>query len=171
MANTIKLSSAELLNARNAGEGRSKENSKGKNIPKNMRSASVARNIQGAKAELAVAKYFGLPWTGRLFTVAGFKSYLSQDGHDVGPLEVKSTVIANGPMRLPTDTPDEAPHVLVYPLSNNTFEMVGWCLGKEGKQAKYLSRPQGLEEPCYYVPKEALKPIGELEAALKSHMY
>ena len=164
MTKLVTLSSVELENAKEAGTGRNEINCAARHTPAEVAKRFLVNNIQGARAELAVAKYFGLPWTGRLFTAAGFREYQAKGGHDVGPLEVKSTRRADGCMRLPQNTPDGSPHVLVFAHGEDTYEIIGWCFGKEGKQAQYLTHPRNHGKPYYLVPRTVLRSIDELEA-------
>jgi hypothetical protein len=113
-------------------------------------------HIEGACAELAVAKYLGLFWHALL-------PKLSQRAHpDVGRnIQVKRRP-ENGrgrDLRLHENDLDDAPYVLVVGTAP-TYELRGWILGVDGKQAEYLNPGDG--RPCYFVPREKLRPMSDL---------
>lgn len=77
---------------------------------------------------------------------------------DVGPYHVRTTKLAPPKLIIRPDDCDDEPFVLVVPRKLPAFEVVGWILGIEAKQAKYLAAPNG-RPAAWFVPPEALRPI------------
>lgn len=106
------------------------------------------RDIEGAAAEKAYAKWAGLPWDGS-----------RGDDGDVGRAEVRATGHDYGCLLLhppPRDKP-HAPYVLLTgraPL----FTLRGWCWGRDGMKDEYWRDPKG-NRPAWFVPQHALKPM------------
>lgn len=104
----------------------------------------LQRHLEGVAGEYAVHKLTGLAWTGMIQeTVEEFEKH-RRSGHDVGPLEVKSTSNPNGPLilkqyeRFQPDTPYVLVRVHQYP----TLKVIGWAYGREiDKKIWHVERP------------------------------
>lgn len=111
---------------------------------------SVDFHINGALAEVAVAKHFRLPW--QVGTVGGI---------DVGgKIEVRSRPIP-GPgtdIGIRPHDRDDLPYVLVHVHADSTIKLIGWLYGRDGKH-----RPELWNEAskCWFVP-PPYRPISEL---------
>jgi hypothetical protein len=127
-------------------------------------------DINGARAEYAVAKYFSLPWSGRIFSTPELKKWRDAGGHDVGPLEVRSTVHRTKLEHMPMFRTDykDVPYTFVIVHSPEKYEIRGWLWGREGMQADYWDDPARFNRPYYCVPMHILHPIGELEYLISS---
>jgi len=109
------------------------------------------KDIDGALAELAFAKRFGLHWSG--LGVRG--------AADVGEnFEVRASMSITASMIVRHHNPDDSRFVLAIGGSRD-FEFVGWLYGRECKRAEWLRRPNE-ENAAFFVPQDALRPIGEL---------
>ena len=128
-------------------------------------------DIQGARAELAAAKYFNLPWTGRVLDVEKWKKWKARGGHDVGPLEIRSTHYKKGHMPMFKGDDPDVPYVLSIAHSEHRFEFVGWCYGYVGKKPEFWDDPGNHGRPYYCVPRSVLRPVYELEMCLSSMPY
>ena len=163
----VKLSPAEMEDAKQAGLDRNAVNRNAGRKSGIVVGSSIDADVQGARAELAVAKYFEIPWTGRLFTNTGLREWKANGGHDVGPLEVRSTHHLNGHLPLFKDSLNGSPYVLVIACSEDTYDIVGWCWGYEGKKDRFWADPAHKNKPYYCVPRTVLRPVEDLELALK----
>lgn len=108
------------------------------------------RDVEGACAEQAVAKYFGIYWVG------GNKT------EDVGPYQVRATHRADGRLTLHPPDRDDKVFILVTGYAPK-FRLVGWIMARDGKQAKWWTDPTGKNHPAWFVPQSALRPIWELK--------
>ena len=102
-------------------------------------------DIEGANAELAVAKHFGIYWD---FSVGTFKA------PDVGSFQVRHTHYGNGRLVVRPADSDTERYYLVTGAAP-IFTIHGWLLGKDAKQDKYLEAPHG-NAPCWMVPNDCL---------------
>lgn len=121
---------------------------------------SLDIDVQGACAELAVAKALGLPWDGKFFDDAEWLVWRTS-GHDVSGLEVRSTRYRSGRLILHRDDSDDLPFVLVRACDNALFEIVGWYWGRDGKKEQWWE-DVGRNRPCFYVPNDLLRPMNDL---------
>jgi len=125
---------------------------------------SRALDIQGARAEYAVAKYFSLPWSGRIFQAGELSEWRAKGGHDVGPLEVRSTIYRPRLNHMPmfkTDTKN-VPYTFVIVHSPEKYELRGWVWGRDGMRNAYWYDPARFNQPYYCVPLHILRPIVDL---------
>lgn len=105
------------------------------------------RDIEGAFAEMAVAKHLNIYYN---FSVNTFKA------PDVGPFQVRHTEIMGGRLILRPDDSDQQAFYLVVGTSP-TMYVVGWIYGRDGKKDEwYCPKP---EPPCWMVPQTALIPV------------
>lgn len=113
-------------------------------------------DIEGACGEMAVAKHFGLYWSGAVGNLRA---------PDVGPLQVRTRAKPYHDLILhPSDANDDA-FVLVTGLAP-TFRLIGWTVGHDGKRDEYWADPAG-GRPAFFVPQAALKPIAALRQILE----
>jgi hypothetical protein len=113
-------------------------------------------DIEGAGAELVVAKWLGRYWN----ALANDPNTLEGD---VGRYQVRHTKRLDGSLILHDKDNSEALFVLVvgqYP----TYEIRGWISGKDGKQSQHWRTG---ERPAYFVPQSALLDPTELEMSIK----
>jgi hypothetical protein len=110
------------------------------------------RDIHGALAELAVAKYLGRYWT-------GINGRIKDD--DVRGLQVRWTRWHCNRLLLHPDDADDTPYILV---TGDPPDLVirGWILGREGKLPAYWDDPTGTARPAFFVPQAALRDLSEL---------
>lgn len=107
-------------------------------------------DIESACAEDFVAKMLGLRW-----------HHGSDGATDVGPYQVRHTMLGDGRLILHPDDKDDEIFILVTGRAP-TFEIVGWCKGGEGKQKDFWGDPTQMNRPAFFVPRSALHDIGQL---------
>ena len=105
-------------------------------------------DIEGACAELAVAKHLNLYWDGSVNT---FKK------PDVGEYQVRHTTRNNGRLIVRQKDADNEVYILVTGLAP-VFNVVGWMVGGEAKADKYK-----MDDYSWFVPQSELKSIAELK--------
>lgn len=107
---------------------------------------------QGYAGEAAVCKFQGIHYKHQLF------------GIDTGKFEVRTTKYKTGRLILHPKDRDNCIFILVIGniFENNSFDLVGWIMGKEGKQAQYWIDPTGRNRYAFFVPQEKLNPMEEL---------
>jgi hypothetical protein len=118
----------------------------------------LAAHVQGARAEVAVARFLDVEWTAA--AVPEFR----QVEFDVGHLQVRSTPRPNGRLIVHPGDPDNQPFVLVRSHRDPVFVLVGWVYGEEAKQRAWWTAPAS-GRPCYLVPNERLRAMAFLPAA------
>lgn len=121
--------------------------------------SGVDADEQGCLAELAVATALGMPWDGKFFQNEEWEQWRTS-GHDVGPLEIRSTKHRTGRLILHDDDRDDSPFVLVL-ADSPRFKLAGWVYGRDGKKESNWE-DVGYGRPCYYVKQSRLKPMQEL---------
>lgn len=109
-------------------------------------------DIEGAGAEMAVAKYRNVFWMG---SIGKFKKE-----NDVFGVEVRSTTLERGSLIIREGDQDDAKFILVVGKLPHK-KIIGWIYGKEAKQSKWLRSPNG-REPAYFVPQDVLKDLNTL---------
>ena len=111
-------------------------------------------HIEGAGAELAVAKAVNRYW-------AGFYHHDPEKfAGDIGEIEVRWTWRMDGRLIVHDRDKDESPFVLVRG-SFPEYDVVGWIYGKNAKQSRYLYNGDG--RPAYFVPATDLWDMTTLE--------
>ena len=113
-------------------------------------------HIEGALAEMAVAKASGKFWsTGEI--LAG----------DVGEFEVRVTSHTNGRLLLRPDDKDKSDKffILVRGMLGK-YQIAGWIIGVDGMQDEYWCEPtNGKRDPAWFIPANKLHSFG-VEASL-----
>ena len=161
----VLLTPDECRQATEAGKLRNKSQRDGSRADGKVVEDSLGIDVQGAHAELAVAKGLGLQWDGRFFNLEEWFDWRNE-GHDVSGLEVRSTHHPHGSLILhPTDK-NEAPFVLVLTHKKPEYILAGWNFGSVGKVDKYW-RDVGYGRPCYYLPQRELKTMDLLVTRLR----
>ncbi len=107
-------------------------------------------NIEGACAELAVAKAINKYWPG------GVNTFKAPDLEDI---QVRWTPRKDGHLIVRKGDPDNDKFVLVIGKMPD-YEVVGWIKGSDAKQERYLKNWGG-RVPCYGVPQINLKPLNK----------
>jgi hypothetical protein len=109
-----------------------------------------SHHIEGAAAEVAVAKHFNLWWSGLTpTTLTG----------DVGPYHVRHTEEKESLIVRPRDFEKVAnPKFIFVTGRNGTYLLIGWLDGKEARRPEWLRNPHGYGE-AWFVPRSALWPI------------
>lgn len=111
--------------------------------------SSLARHVNGAGAEIAVAKLMGLYWGGHLDR---FK------GPDLGKAtQVRSRTLDRHDLIVRDADNSDHFYVLVTGVGPE-FKVWGWIKGVDAKQDKYRDNPGGLGR-CYLIPKADLHPM------------
>ena len=147
---TVVLSWPELYLASTAGIMRRSESLKSGRVGAQKRDPGAdkwGRDIESAHAEMAVAKLFGLYWSGTLNTFRG------ADLHDY--IQVKSTDLPDG--RLIVRREDATDHVCILVIRENTrtFRVVGWVAAGDAKQDEWLTNPNGTDA-AWFLPQDQL---------------
>lgn len=147
----VELSDAELTAAKDEAERRIAEAAKGDFQPKYGSDHDEAKHRNGARAECAAAKEFGLPWPGASF------------GVDVVFFDVRSTPYRTGHLILHEKDADQRPFVLAItgPRVPRVVRLIGWLYAYEGKCACYIdSKREGGKS--FFVPQDKLRPMWRL---------
>lgn len=108
--------------------------------------------VEGCCAEMAAAKALGVYWTGQQ----------GQGARDILGFEVRHTEHPLGRLRVKRHgDPDDVPFLLVVGAMGS-YVVVGWMLGKDAKQEKWLDDPGNRyrgakrEKWDYWVPQAEL---------------
>lgn len=136
-----------LRESRNAGRFA------GRNQTRSLREREFHERL-GAAAELAVAKWAGIPYEG---TVNTFTST-----PDVGPFDVRSTTrIKTGCLIVRDEDHIERPFVLVLSRGwpGNPLYLPGWLFGHE-VQPRHIKQPHN-HPKAWFVPQADLHPMEE----------
>lgn len=155
----VKLTASEVLMASNVGRSRHMRALLREQRPRfaeEYPGRLWAAHIEGACAELAVAKVLGVYWAGTIDT------YRAADmvflGHDV---EVRWR--ADGAfLKVRERDPDDRVVVLVKGQCP-AYEIVGWILGRHAKENMWRRDPHQRGKPAYFVPWNNLQPIERLK--------
>lgn len=102
-------------------------------------------DIQGAAAELAVAKHLGRYWDGSVNT---FKR------GDVGEVQVRSTPRKDGSLIVRRSDSD-TDHFILVTGAIPEFNVIGWISGAAAKSDEFKKSPNG-RPPAWFVPQRAL---------------
>lgn len=114
------------------------------------------RDIEGALAELAVAKYLNQYWTG----ASGKRA------PDVGRfVEVKWIHAPDHRLIIQKQNADDRIYILVYG-HNGRYHLKGWIYGSQAKRDKFLADPTGKNRQAYFIPQADLYGINLLELAI-----
>ena len=118
-------------------------------------------HIDGACAELAVAKFLGIPYDGGMIGNLGEP--------DVGPYQVRSTSYATGCLLVrDKDDPDEIFIMAITKLPK--IILCGWMYGHEAKQDKFLTDKGNGRKKSYFVPQDQLRPMDTLQSVVEAEL-
>lgn len=109
-------------------------------------------HIEGACAEVAVAKALGIFWNGSVNNFGGPDMTHPTRGN----IQVRLAGNHGHLIVRPHDPPNDV-WVLVTGKNGN-YEIHGWILGSEAKQPQHLKDWTG-RPPAYFVPPSALRPL------------
>ena len=101
-------------------------------------------SIEGAMGECALAKHLGIFWSKGL-----------PGATDVGPHDVRQTHHSHGKLIVHPGDDDNRRFYLVTGLMGK-YLIHGYMYGKQAKQQKYWSDPQGTNRFAYFVPQTDL---------------
>jgi hypothetical protein len=148
----VTLEHGELAAAAFVGVYRQLESLRKKNKDRATRQDSgFTLHLEGAMAEMAVAKWLGVHWP------ATVNTYTSQP--DIPPnIDVKWRSVDTG-LYIKPDCRDDEHFVMVTGYAP-TFRIESWITGKEAKDFN-LCRPGGGRDELHFVPKADLYPIEE----------
>jgi hypothetical protein len=114
-------------------------------------------NIEGACAELVVAKYYNIYWNGSVDT---FKSA------DLGSkIQVRWTWSHNYSLIVRPADSEKDVYILVSGYAPN-FRIQGFLYGEDAKNSMYLRNDGSGRPDGYFIPNENLIPIGQLNLDL-----
>lgn len=105
------------------------------------------RDIEGACAELAFAKFANVFWDG---SIGSFHA------PDVGNIQVRSTKYQSGCLIVRADDTREHIYVLVCGV-HPTYKMIGWMYGHEAMQEEWRK-----DEESWFVPQTCLHDLQSL---------
>ncbi len=153
MSVNIKLEWCEYLYAAFVGLMREAEGYRNANAKRLYNGADeIVTHVQGAMAEIAVAKVLNLYWGG------GVNAFATPD---VGrKTEVRYTEYNTGKLLIRHKDTDDRPFVLVRGRPPN-LEVVGWMRGRDAKQDEFWVE----EATAFMVPADKLTPITWQEKA------
>ncbi len=141
----VELKGYEIMQGALCGIMRQLENMKQGN--KNAHGLGGGRdwqvNIEGALAEMAMAKHLNVYWTKGEFRAP-----------DVGVVDVRSTPHENGCL-IVHETDEDGRVFWLLTGENGRYCIRGWMYGYEAKNAKYWKDPTG-NRPAYFVPQSEL---------------
>lgn len=108
-------------------------------------------HVEGACGEMAVAKCFGLFWSGAV-------GNLRLD--DVGALQVRTAGSHTDRLILHPEDRDDRAFIHVTGLAPD-FQIHGWMMGAEAKRPEWWSDPTG-KRPAFFVPTASLRDLDTL---------
>jgi hypothetical protein len=116
---------------------------------------SWGQDIEGAAAEMAVAKLLGRYYVPAL--------HVQTDGEgDVAQYQVRSTSHENGCLLVKTGDADEDVFILVTGRAP-TLNVRGWMKAGDGKRAEWWREVRG--RTAFFVPQSALRPLAKKREA------
>jgi hypothetical protein len=110
--------------------------------------------IEGAQAELAVAKHLGVFWSGTVGEPGAPSDVSCYQVRCNSSRKYEDTVLR------PTDKPNR---VYISVLSYMPhFGIIGWLWGADGMCAEYEHPGEEGRPPCWFVPRDKLQPFSTL---------
>lgn len=160
----LRLTDEELAEGRQIGIARNNENTSAQRQDMKVWAKGEAIHIGGASAELAVAKWSGLPWSGRLMEGDTFDRYRQAGRADVGEdIQVRARrkhwygLIV---YKKSTDLPNHRFVLACMHRFPPVVELIGWMWGIEAKKPQYWR--DDVPRPNYFVPAKDLRPMETL---------
>lgn len=117
-------------------------------------------HANGCFGELAISKFFGLPWDGKFFENEQWKKW-RVNGHDVSGLEVRASPQPTYTLRCEEDDRDGAKFILVRLHELPRCWIIGWAFGFEVKLPEYKKIFKDGRH-VYLIPRRNLRPIESL---------
>lgn len=150
------LDGAELALAERIAEARMRRARRRKLRNAYGATAGIELHRAGARGELAAAKVLGIAHhVERTFEEAKL-------GDLLGGVEVRTSRRPNGDLIIHPRDPDDRPFVLVRGPQGPSYEIVGWCMGRDGKRPEFWRDP-ARGRPAYFVPAKVLDDIEMFE--------
>jgi hypothetical protein len=122
------------------------------------RPRGYAQRIESTAAELALAKYLGLPFEIRFNTGKG----------DVGEIEVRWAQEERYGLIVRPDDPPDPPYVLVTGRAG-LYHLQGWLYGHEAMRPEWSRSPNG-RPPVFIAPQAALHALETLPGDRDEHL-
>lgn len=163
MTRVVVLTQEEVIMAKKVGEERNRINRECNRTSTVILGKGLEMDRQGACAEYAACKAFGLAWDGKLFSNVEWKKWEQAGGKDCGCFEVRSTKYTHGHMPLFEKDKNNYAYVLITVQDEYHYTVVGWLWGAEGKKQEYWADPAHLNKPYYCVPQSRLRSIDSLQ--------
>jgi hypothetical protein len=113
----------------------------------------LTEEVVGACGEIGLAKAFGVWFVPGLNTFHNKADFLDD-------IESRATHLPTGSL-IVRDNDSDARRFVLALVKGNRVTLVGWLLGGEAKQSKWLRSPSG-ERPAWFVPQHCLHPINLL---------
>lgn len=110
-------------------------------------------NVEGTIGECAVAKYFGIFWSGELGNFAA---------KDVGPYQVRATSHKNGCLRVHKEDSDTDVFILALLHAVPRVTIYGWQFGRDAKVETFWCAKSGARF-AYFNPQYSLRDLAELD--------
>ena len=146
----ITLNSAELLVAAQVGSMRRVASMKRKlGVYLHSGKDNWAIDIDGAAAEMAVAKHLNVYWV---------PSVNTGKSADVGNFQVRSTEHEHGKLIIRENDAKNEKFILVI-YKPPTFKIVGWIYSDDAKTNKYWKEPDEIGVGAWWVPQSDLRPM------------
>lgn len=120
---------------------------------------SLDLEFNGVLGEIACCKWLGVYWP---------DFGLTPGTVDCGVCEVRAVDRPSKRLTLHDSDKANLPHVLAIISGPALVTLRGWIMGRDGKNGKYWSDPQGTKRFAYFVANEDLRPMDELRALLTS---
>jgi hypothetical protein len=108
-------------------------------------------DINGSIAELALAKYLGIFWSGTVGRL---------DLPDVGTLQVRSKTVTDHRLVVLKSDDDDKPFVSVL-VGIPVCHLYGWMFARDAKKPEWLL-PDPPKPDRFFVPNDALEPMQKL---------
>lgn len=105
------------------------------------------RDVEGALAEMALAKHYGVYWPGP----GAFR------GGDVGRVEVRNTEKHGNRLWFYKEDKPYPPYFLVTGI-NGHYRIQGWAWAEDGRKEEFWEDPKKQDRWAYYLPRNLLKP-------------
>lgn len=150
----ITLTAEELRLAAMVEVARRVENLSQGRQPKYGAEHGWTTGVEGAAAEMALAKHLGVYWSG---AIGNLKAA------DVGRLQVRSTARLDGCLILHPSDADDDVFILAVGVAP-TFEFRGWLRAKDGKLPEFWRDPN-TGRPAFFVPQDKLRTMRENKKA------
>lgn len=170
MVKHVTLTREEVEMATKVGEERNRINREAHRTSTVVFGKGLEMDRQGARAEYAACKAFGVEWDGKLFSNVDWKKWESEGGKDCGCFEVRSSKYTHAHMPLFEKDKNQYPYVLVTVQDEYHYTIVGFCWGAEGKQRQYWADPARSGKPYYCYPQQLLRSTDELQKLVDEYI-